>query len=230
MAVILTKQQAIYRYLRSRILDGRFEPGRRLVIDNIAAELGVSLIPVREALHRLEAERLIRIRPHAGATVASLTPKDIEETFMLLEGLETVTIQKIAGRCSARRLSELERLVREMDLAQRGNSLGTWSALNMRFHLAMARETRLPWLIEMMDRVFGRWDRICRHFFSGTNHRFAEAQEEHHLLVRALGAGDGRAAERIIRRHNRRALEYYSGPRAKPKSKTGPKQDRHTIS
>src|SRR5476649_2116936 len=96
MTLTLTKQQAIYQHLKERILDGKLPPGQRLIIDDIAEELGLSIIPVREAMQLLQSERLVEIRPHAGATVAAITHKNIEEVFTILEGMEAVTVRRLA--------------------------------------------------------------------------------------------------------------------------------------
>ncbi len=69
----VTKQERVYRTIRERILSGDYRPGHRVVIDSLATELGVSALPVREAIRRLEAEGLVVFRPNAGAHVAPPT-------------------------------------------------------------------------------------------------------------------------------------------------------------
>ena len=73
-----TKQQRVYDTLRERILSGAYGPGFRLVIDAVAAEVGVSTVPVREAIRRLEAEGLVIYRPNVGAQVAPAEPELFE--------------------------------------------------------------------------------------------------------------------------------------------------------
>ena len=70
----LTKQERVYRAVRERILSGSYGPGFRVVIDALAEEFGVSALPVREAIWRLEAEGLVIYRPNAGAQVAPADP------------------------------------------------------------------------------------------------------------------------------------------------------------
>ncbi len=119
MVVTLTKQQAIYQHLKDRILEGRLAPGQRLIIDEIAAQLGISIIPVREALQFLQAERLVEIRPHAGATVAAITPANIEEVFTILEGMEAVAARRVAKKIPPQIDARLQKLIQEMDVAER---------------------------------------------------------------------------------------------------------------
>jgi len=211
MAPTLTKQQAIYRYLKTRIMEGKVPPGQRLIIEDIAEELGLSIIPVREALQLLQSERLIDIRPHAGATVASITHENIEEIFTILEGMEAVTVRRIAKRRPPGLETTLETLIAQMDHAEKRRDVEKWSALNMKFHLAMSEATGMPWVREITTRVMASWDRIRRHFFrEGSLHRFAEAQKEHHGILDAIRKGHADRAEKLIRQHNQKALRHYS--------------------
>jgi DNA-binding GntR family transcriptional regulator len=211
MVLTLTKQQAIYQHLKGQILEGRLPPGQRLIIDEIAGELGLSIIPVREALQLLQSERLVEIRPHAGATVSPITHQNIEEVFTILEGMEAVTVRRIAKRRPPGLTGRLEALMQQMDRAEKRSEAEKWSALNMEFHLAMSEATGMPWLHEITTRVLGNWDRIRRHFFrGGSEHRFAEAQKEHHAILRALVREDADQAEELARQHNRRAFRHYS--------------------
>ena len=69
------KQERVHRELRERILDGAYLPGERIVMDTIASEFGISALPVREAIRRLEAEGLVVFRPNTGARVAPAPPR-----------------------------------------------------------------------------------------------------------------------------------------------------------
>jgi DNA-binding GntR family transcriptional regulator len=216
MTLTLTKQQAIYQHLKERILDGKLPPGQRLIIDDIAEDLGLSIIPVREALQLLQAERLVEIRPHAGATVAAVTTENIEEVFTILEGMEAMAVRVVARRLPRELDALLVKLIAKMDSAEHANDVEKWSALNLEFHLALSEATGMPWLREITERALGNWDRIRRHFFrGGSAHRFTEAQREHHAILKALRKGDADQAEKLIRQHNQRAFQHYSQIRTK---------------
>jgi len=211
MALTLTKQQAIYQHLKERILDGGLPPVQRLIIDDIADDLGISIIPVREALQLLQSERLVEIRPHAGATVAAVTPQSIEEVFLILEGMEAMAARRVAQKMPEGLGASLEKLIAQMDVAEKRNETEKWSALNMEFHLALSDATGMPWLREITERALGNWNRIRRHFFrEKIEHRFTEAQREHHAILKALLKGDADLAEKLIRQHNQRAFRHYS--------------------
>jgi DNA-binding GntR family transcriptional regulator len=216
MVVTVTKQQAIYQHLKDRILEGRLAPGQRLIIDEIAAQLGLSIIPVREALQLLQAERLVEIKPHAGATVAAVTSANIEEVFTILEGMEAVAVRRVAKNMPSDLDAKLQGLIQHMDTAEKRHDVERWSALNMDFHLAISDATGMPWLREITARALGNWDRIRRHFFrEGRHPSFTRAQREHHGILVALREGDPDEAELIVRRHNQRACRHYSLLRAK---------------
>ncbi|MEM7738388.1 MAG: GntR family transcriptional regulator, partial [Deinococcota bacterium] len=76
-----SKKEAVYASLRTAIFQGEFQPGERLVIDTLAKTLGVSAIPVREALQLLQADGLVDIKPHVGASVTTINPDMIYEVF-----------------------------------------------------------------------------------------------------------------------------------------------------
>ena len=82
-----TKSELVYATLRSAIMRCDLEPGTRLIIDDISESLGVSHIPVREALNPLQSEGLVTVVPHSGATVAPVSPGDVVEIFSIMEGL-----------------------------------------------------------------------------------------------------------------------------------------------
>jgi DNA-binding GntR family transcriptional regulator len=210
-APYVTKQELVYRSLRDAIMRCELAPGQRLVIDELARRLHVSAIPVREALHLLGSERLIVNVPHVGATVAPIEPDSVHEVFTVMEGLETVAAREAAARLDAGEAAELALLVRVMDEAAREEDYAEWSALNTRFHLAIAGMADMPLLRDMTERALSHWDRIRRHFFEGVLvRRVATAQREHHEILGALQAKDVPRLEDAVRRHNRGALQDYT--------------------
>jgi DNA-binding GntR family transcriptional regulator len=211
MMLNLTKQQAIYQHLKDHILEGKLPPGQRLIIDTIADDLGISIIPVREALQLLQAERLVEIQPHVGATVSGITPESIEEVFTILEGMEAMAARRVARNMPDGLDATLAGLIKQMDAAEKRSDVEKWSALNMEFHLALSEATGMPWLREITLRTLVNWNRIRRYFFrQGAPHRFTEAQREHHAILKALRKGDQTAAEKLVRLHNQRAFRHYS--------------------
>jgi DNA-binding GntR family transcriptional regulator len=205
-----TKQEFVYQTLRRAILACELQPGERLVIDDIAMRLGVSIIPVREALQVLQSEGLVAGVPHVGATVAPISRESIVDVFTVLEGLELMATRLVAQAASPEALGTLARLVAVMDDASRAGRFDEWADLNTRFHHAISASTGLPLLGEMTDRVLGLWDRLRRYYFNGVlRHRVADAQREHREILAAMTSGDFAGLEAQVRRHNRGALAAY---------------------
>jgi DNA-binding GntR family transcriptional regulator len=202
-----TKQEFVYQTLRAAILACELKPGERLIIDELARRLGVSIIPVREALQMLQADGLVVNVPHVGAAVAPISRESIVDVFTVLEGLELVSTRLVAEQGPP---AALDALVRSMDECAASGRFERWADLNTRFHQTISASTGLPLLAEMMDRVLGRWDRLRRYYFSGVlSHRVRVAQQEHRDILAALQSRDFPALEAHVRTHNRGALAAY---------------------
>jgi DNA-binding GntR family transcriptional regulator len=205
-----TKQEFVYHTLRKALLACEIEPGERLVIDDLSKRLGVSIIPVREALQLLQAEGLVVNVPHVGATSAPLSRESIVDVFSVLEGLEVVATRLLAERGSAEAVMALAPIVTAMDAAAASSRFEEWADLNTRFHQAISAATGLPLLEEMTERMLGRWDRIRRHYFKGVlRHRVLEAQREHRNILTALEERDLPRLQSEVQHHNRCALAAY---------------------
>ncbi|HXB53167.1 MAG TPA: GntR family transcriptional regulator [Vicinamibacteria bacterium] len=206
-----TKQELVYQTLRSAIMRCDLRPGQRLVIDELARQLEVSAIPVREALHLLQSEGLVTSVPHVGATVSLISRESIDEVFAVLEGLEIVATRSATLRLTSADAATLEGITVAMDEALQTGRNEEWADLNSRFHLAISRLSAMPMLQEMTERVLDHWDRVRRFYFSGVLvRRIEQAQEEHRVLLRAMKAKDLVALERTVKQHNQGALLAYA--------------------
>ena len=202
-----TKQAMVYHTLREAIVHARLQPGERLVIDDLAAQLEVSSIPVREALQLLQAERLVEQKPHVGAVVAAITPDSAREIFALLEGLELAVFRGAAPLAAPADLAALTALVERM--AGAAND-GRWLELNRRFHRAIAEIARMPRALDMLDRVSDDWERLRRHRFRDVGHPDTSAAErEHRAMITALAERSIPQLEALVSQHNRAALAFY---------------------
>jgi DNA-binding GntR family transcriptional regulator len=208
-----TKQEYVYQTLRAGILRCELQPDERLVIDELARQLNVSAIPVREALQLLQSEGLVINVPHVGATVAPVSRESIVDVFTVLEGLETVATRLVATREDRQAVgasSPLAKLVDAMDRAVAAGDTAAWADLNRQFHLAISVLPGLPMLREMTERVLDRWDRVRRFYVKGVlAHRATQAQREHREILDAMRTGDVPALQRVVRQHNQSALAAY---------------------
>ena len=209
-----TKQEYVYQALRAGILRCELQPDERLVIDELARQLNVSAIPVREALQLLQSEGLVINVPHVGATVAPISRESIVDVFSVLEGLETVATRLVATRHDRDAVvgasSPLATVVDAMDRALAADDTAEWADLNRQFHLTISALPGLPLLHEMTERVLDRWDRVRRFYVQGVlAHRAPQAQREHREILDALRAGDAATLQRVVRQHNQSALAAY---------------------
>jgi DNA-binding GntR family transcriptional regulator len=169
--------------LRGAILRCKLAPDE-LVIDRLSVEMGLSQIPVRAAIQRLQTEGLVVINPHSSAIVAPLSPTKIDEVFTLLESLERTAFRIVAERHSTANLAPLDLLVDQMDAALAENDSATWLTANIAFHRQIAGLAAMPLLVDFPNRVLDEWERISHFCFQHvTSARPPQAQEEHRQIV-----------------------------------------------
>lgn len=203
-----TKSRYVHATLRKAIMRCELEPGARLIIDEISVRLGVSHIPVREAISQLQAEGLVVVVPHAGASVAPITTVDIIDTFSVLEGIEVVAARMAIMNASDQEIASLDDQLEGMEAAIARDDFEAFAEHNMDFHRAVAQMTSLPMLSELMMLLLDRWDRM-RRYMKVLPSRMVDAQQQHQELAKALQDRDVAAAETLLARHNRDALEAY---------------------
>lgn len=208
-----TKQALVHATLRQAILTGDLAPGERLVIDDLAAALSMSAIPVREALQQLQQEGLITIRPHAGAVVAGMDKDAISELFALMEALELVAVRAAAERIDSAGLSRLQTAaaaMRAATLAGDGDSDGNaWASANKEFHRTIVSIAGLPLVAEFTDRVLSQWDRLRRLAYRDVHFDHGDADHEHEAMIAAFAAGNLTSLEDLVVAHNRTPLAGY---------------------
>src|SRR5688500_16517692 len=120
--------------LRDGILHGNYAEGEPLRQDALADELGVSRIPIREALQRLEAEGLVTFTPHRGAIVSSLSLSEIEEVFELRATIETDLLRRALPRLTTYELDQADEVLDRYAAALRAADVAMWGELNWEFH------------------------------------------------------------------------------------------------
>lgn len=208
-----TKQAMVRETLRSAILDGKLPPGERVVIDEVARRMGISIIPVREAINQLAAEHLVELIPHVGPVVTGFDDDAVAELFALLESLESAAARFAIQRASAEDLAEIDKLAAAVERSQ----LARWEEANARFHARLAACARMPRISEHLARVSADWERFYRvSLRGGPAHDRVQAESEHRTMAAALRSRDQAALEAAIRAHNRRAAEHYLAQAAKP--------------
>ena len=202
--VVKSKAQAVYELLRDQILNGQLEPGQPLSIDGLARELGVSKIPIREAIKQLEATRLVDVVLHVGARVAPISVAEAEQIYPIRHVLCDLGVEQAVPRLTDDDLASLERLHREMESAARAREVRRIDPLNREFHLSIIRASGNRHLYELYRDLMQR----CSRFRAGvalTQQQAAQVMREHRAILDALQARDVVAAVRASRQHDERA-------------------------
>jgi len=205
-----TKQEWVYSTLKDAIQHCTLAPGTRLTLDELAEQLQVSRVPVREALLQLQAEGLVDMTPHTGAVVSPISLDSIHELFMILEELEVLSGRVVAEKSSSTDLKNLEDVLIGMEEAIAKGNLERWSELNTEFHREICRLSGMPFLQQITEKTLERWDRLRRCYLTEVLHkRTTQALEEHRQIYAALKEGNAEIVERLVRNHNRNALKAY---------------------
>ena len=199
-----TKEDYAYDVLRSAILRCELKPGDRLVLDALSAQLGISSIPMRAALQRLQSEGLVDITPHIGAVVTDLSPINIEEVSLVLERLELMGFELAVQCATAEDIAALRGLLAEMgDMLARGET-ERWSDLNREFHRSVAALSKNKLLLEFTVRSLDAWIRLRRWYLPEVVLQLQRAHEEHCLMVDLLERRDLHALGALLYEHHER--------------------------
>ena len=182
---------------RERILNGTYAPGSRLRLHKIAEEAGVSLIPAREALRVLEAERLVVTVPNKGARVAELSLEDMRDLYAVRSTLEAEAVR------TARQLSEdeadhLRSLLDEIQAAFAAGDEAKVMRIHRQFHFGLYERSDSAWLPYLADIL---WKHTQRYQWLSFPYRHDGADAEHRSVVAALERGDNESAAAALQDH-----------------------------
>jgi DNA-binding GntR family transcriptional regulator len=194
-----TAEEEAYRHLHSALRMGRYRAGDRLIPEEIAAEIGMSRMPVREAFRRLAADGLVVIRPNRGCIVAGLTLDEIYEAFEIRSVLEGLAVRLAMPKIDADLIDELERLLDRMERAGASGS-NDWVARHNEFHATICELSGRPKLIRQIAVIHAAIEPYLRIWFDYAEKPLS-AREEHKSLIEALRSGDAAFAETAMKNH-----------------------------
>lgn len=179
--------QSVYLELRRAIVAGQWPPGKVLTIRALAAELGTSPMPVREALHRLVAERAIEGRANRTIALPRLTSEEFMEIAQIRAELEGLAASVAAEKMTADRLAELT-AINEIYAAQGDKDGKAALEANRLFHFTLYQGAEMPTLMSMIEGLWVRIGPILNFTVRGPN--FAIALRHHGEILQALCDGD----------------------------------------
>lgn len=210
--------EVVAHVLRQAIMAGLFQDGQALRQDELAAELGLSKIPIREALRRLEAEGLVVFYPNRGAVVAALSAVEAQEIAEMRVALETLALRLALPKLTPRMLTQARAILDELD---HETEVARWSTLNWEFHAALYAPAQRPRLITTLTTLHSSVDRYMRVILATMQHQ-AQSQQEHRALLAACEQRDEPAACAILDNHITTAsamLVEYLARKAEPQTK-----------
>ncbi|WP_024821453.1 MULTISPECIES: GntR family transcriptional regulator [Aminobacterium] len=199
-----TMKQKVLESLREAIMRGYLESGQQLRQDDIAFQLGVSRIPVREALMQLEAEGLVTFYPYKGAVVSTLSPDEAKEIFEIRFILESEALRFAFPNLSNDVLDEALRLVEE---AGAEKDSANWSDQNWKFHSFLYQYAKRPRLLAMIDSLNQNIDRYIRIYLRTLSFQ-SESIEAHKQLITALRERNIEKAVDLLKEHLKNAEHH----------------------
>ena len=183
-----SKSERAYNYLREHIDNGRYVPGYRLVLGQIAGELDVSVVPVREAIRRLEAEGLVTFERNVGAQVALLHETEYQftmETLSIVEGAATALSAPTMTRDQIQRARAINERMRQT-LADFDPH--AFTALNLEFHSVLFEDCQNPHILDLVHRGWKRLTLLRDSTFSFIPGRATQSVNEHDHILDLISA------------------------------------------
>lgn len=192
--------------LRAAILDGTYLPGEWLRQQRLAEDLGVSQMPVREALKELAAEGLVEHLPYRGVRVVSFSPEDLLDLYAHRAFLEGRAAAVAAERITVEEIAVLENLQTEMEQNFAPQNVKTYRELNRRFHECIFTASRREYLIRTLSQMWAAFPSMLLSNFATTaanplTQRDDTDIREHRAIIAALRAHDSEAAQQAMQNH-----------------------------
>ncbi|QUS36761.1 GntR family transcriptional regulator [Falsirhodobacter algicola] len=187
--------------LRQRILNAVYPPGFQLKQDVLAAELGMSRIPLREAFLILEKEGLIRLLPHRGAIVAQLSPEEIDELFSMRMLMEPWLLERSAPRLTSADFARLHRIQTRYFKALNDHDVSMWNAINREFHMTLYQHAASHRMLALSDQLLAEVEIHTRTQLLHIPADRERAVAEHAELLDACENGRFAEAADLLRAH-----------------------------
>ncbi|MGJ9384356.1 GntR family transcriptional regulator [Salipaludibacillus sp. CF4.18] len=188
--------------IRTAIVTGEYEPGRKLSESNLSKFYGVSRTPIRESLKQLEREGLVEIIPRVGTCVSKPTETELTELFTVKESLEGLAAGQLAKNIDPKIIERLEKIVQDMDSAVENKENSLYVEANQNFHSTIvegANNSKLTYLLNLLLNQLPYQQYV--HLSIEVPNRLEKSLEEHHSILKAIKSGDSEKAEKVMRKH-----------------------------
>jgi DNA-binding GntR family transcriptional regulator len=195
-----TMAEAVAQRLKMLIVDGQLPPGTPLRLSQLSERLGVSVMPVREALRLLEAERFVRIAPRRGAVVTELSVEDAEETYAVRIALEALAARRAAEKLTDQDVAELRDAFDQLAAAQGSGNLHAFIEADHVFHSRLYQASGRERLIRNISELVDRSRRYAPYAYRAWQ-PLDTALAAHRPIFEAILARDAALVERLTSEH-----------------------------
>lgn len=200
MDAYLPLRDVVFNTLREAILRGDLKPGERLMELQLAAKLGVSRTPIREAIRMLEQEGLAVTVPRRGAEVARMTLKDMEDVLEIRETLDELAVQLACKKISSEQLEQLRKVKEDFELNTRSNDVKKIAESDVKFHDIIYEATDNPKLVSMLSNLREQAYRYRVEYLKDTN-SYPILIREHEAILEGLQSRDCQKAAKAMQEH-----------------------------
>lgn len=181
--------------LRRAIVSGQLPPGSPIRQDALADRLGVSRVPLREALKILEGEGQVTYRPHRGYFVADLSLSDLQEVYRIRQLLEAEAARHAIDRMTDEDVKRLTEAQRDVDDAGAASDIVKMTAANRRFHFTLMEASGMPRLLRLIRILWDATDAYRSIYYNDERNR-QRVGRQHDVIVSAVRSRD---VEQVIR-------------------------------
>ena len=204
MVIVLDRQgsvpRQVYELLLEKIQVAELRPGQSVNERELAALLGISRTPIREAMRKLSNDGLLEIVPHVGTTVAQVDPRKVYECCLIRESLESMAAEEATKHFTPPAGRMLDRLIAEQEETIVTGDMVRNIAVDSEFHSVIHRLSGFNTMADVLRRVMAEVVRV-RHLSIKLPGRLREPIEEHRQIVVAMRAGDQKRASAAMKRH-----------------------------
>lgn len=197
----------VFEQIKEMIVRGEIPAGKRMIESEIAESMGISRTPVREAVHKLEAEGLLNPLPKGGYVVRGLDISDIEETFEIRSILESFASYLAAQRHSNKEIMPLEEKIEEFQRYLDNHNLRELARINTEFHELLYALSRSPRLVKMIHNLRNEIY-FLRKIILRSVDMARLSNNDHREIIKAIKKREAKKVERLVRDHILRGKEF----------------------
>lgn len=190
---VVSRVERAYQGLRQAIIDGDFPPGSPLRVERLAQTYGVSLIPIREALRKLEVERLVEAIPNKGVRVAAISLDDLRDVYATRITLELEALRRAWPALDRRFVVNIRVLRRQMVEALHKSDPNAAYELHQQVHFAIYDRADSPWLMHLIEIMWSHTERY-RRLVARLGTFIDEGRDLHGRILDAIAEGELEAA------------------------------------